>query len=312
MDPRGGNRQSRAPSRSTGFAPTGTKKQAGRPAGRSVSRTRKAENARFRAGSRQGDGATRRSLMSARCGPNWLPSPRLTTGRFSKSSGPTNGRSIFFMRSEVSDRREQLEVPRRPARRRRRQGRAISATRRRRNRRFSSANSGFPQARTPPTQVSRPTAAASSANKVLVNQRMKRVRWSMRSKCPRHRWSDRPEWRLEPRTKRRMPPDGENPEVKTGSLAKMDPHPVRIVVRGDSGFCRDGTWCDDSNVDCLSLATPVRRSELASSCASRAAVRLAMPRVGSSVTGPGSRGAARPGVADFPPTRERAFRRRGS
>ena len=38
--------------------------------------------------------------MSARCGPNWLPSPmpRPTTGRFSKSSGPTNGRSTFFMR----------------------------------------------------------------------------------------------------------------------------------------------------------------------------------------------------------------------
>ena len=91
MDPRGGNRRSHAPSRSTGFrfAPTGTRKHAGRPAGRSVSRTRKTENAQFWAGSRQGDGATRRSLMSARCGPNWLPSPtpRLTTGRFSKSSG---------------------------------------------------------------------------------------------------------------------------------------------------------------------------------------------------------------------------------
>ena len=146
---------------------------------------------------------------------SWLPSPtpRLTTGRFSKSSGPTNGRSIFFHAhlGEVSDRRDRLvrKVPCRPARRRRRQGRAISATRRRRNRRFSSANSGFPQAQTPPTRDSRPTAAASSANKVLVNQRMKRARWSMRSKCPRHRWSDRPEWRLEPRTKRRMPPDGE-------------------------------------------------------------------------------------------------------
>ena len=68
MDPRGGNRRSRAPSRSTGFAPTGMKKHAGRPAGRSVSRTRKAENARFWAGSRQGDGATRRSLMSVRGG----------------------------------------------------------------------------------------------------------------------------------------------------------------------------------------------------------------------------------------------------
>ena len=51
-------------SRSTGFrfAPTGTKKHAGRPAGRSVSRTRKAENAQFWVGSRRGnvEGATRR------------------------------------------------------------------------------------------------------------------------------------------------------------------------------------------------------------------------------------------------------------
>ena len=47
--------------------------------------------------------------------------------------------------NEVSDRREKLEVPRRPARRHRRQGRAISVTRRRQNRRsrFSNANSGF-------------------------------------------------------------------------------------------------------------------------------------------------------------------------
>ena len=68
-----------------------------------VSRTRKAENARFRAGSRQGDveGATRRRDRSCPQGAtsNWLPSPtlHLTTGRFSKSSGPTNGRSTFFM-----------------------------------------------------------------------------------------------------------------------------------------------------------------------------------------------------------------------
>ena len=109
----------------------------------------------------------KRSLTSARCGPNWLPSPtpRLTTGRFSKSSGPTNKRSTFFMHSEVSDRREQLEVPSRPARRRRRQGRrsAISATRRRRNRRFSGANSGFSASTDAAcvTRTSRPTAARS-------------------------------------------------------------------------------------------------------------------------------------------------------
>ena len=37
---------------------------------------------------------------------NWLPSLTLclTTGRFSKSSGPTNGRSIFFMHANISAR----------------------------------------------------------------------------------------------------------------------------------------------------------------------------------------------------------------
>ena len=182
MDPRSGNRRSRAPSRSTGFAPTGTKKHAGRPAGRSVSRTRKAENARFRAGSRQGDGATRRSLMSARCGPNWLPSPtpRLTTGRFSKSSGPTNKRSTFFMHGEVSDRREQLEVPRRAT---------TSAARSRYLRDKATTEPevlrrelGFfrkHRCRLRKPQGQRLRAPASSANKVLVNQRMKRARWSI-------------------------------------------------------------------------------------------------------------------------------------
>ena len=63
-------------------------------------------------------------------------------------------------------------------------------------------------------------APASSANKVLVNQRMKRARWSMRSECPHHRWSDHLAWRLEPRTKRRMPLDGENQAVKTGVWQK--------------------------------------------------------------------------------------------
>ena len=90
-----------APSRSTGFrfAPTGARTLAGRPAGRSVSRTRRAENAQFWAGNRQGDGATPKSPMSARRGPTcrWSPSPttRSTTGRFLRSSGPTNGRLTF-------------------------------------------------------------------------------------------------------------------------------------------------------------------------------------------------------------------------
>ena len=74
-------------------------------------------------------------------------------------------------------------------------------------------------------QGQRLRAPASPANKVLVNQRMKRARWSMRSECPHHRWSDRLAWGLEPRTKRRTPLDGENPAVKTGSLTKIEPHP---------------------------------------------------------------------------------------
>ena len=49
-------------------------------------------------------------------------------------------------------------------------------------------------------------------------------------------------WRLEPRTKIRcrMPLrlDGENQAVKTGSLAKIDPHPLM-------------TWCEDNGVDYL-------------------------------------------------------------
>ena len=225
MDPRSGNRRSRAPSRSTGFAPTGTKKHAGRPAGRSVSRTRKAENARFRAGSRQGDGGTRRSLMSARCGPNWLPTPRLTTGRFSKSSGPTNKRSTFFMHIEVSDRREQLEVPRRAT---------TSAARSRYLRDKATTEPevlrrelGFfrkHRCRLRKPQGQRLRAPASSANKVLVNQRMKRARWSIEGgvltivgRTVRHG-----DWGRERSAGRRL-----TPAVKTGSLAKIDPHPRR-------------------------------------------------------------------------------------
>ena len=79
-------------------------------------------------------------------------------------------------------------------------------------------------------QGQRLRAPASSANKVLVNQRMKRTRWSMRSECPHPRWSDRSAWRLEPRTKRRTPLDGENPAVKTGSLAKIEPHPLLLAT----------------------------------------------------------------------------------
>ena len=235
MDPRGGNRRSRAPSRSTGFrfAPTGTRKHVGRPAGRSVSRTRKAENAQFRAGSRQGDSATRRSLTSARCGPNWLPSPtpRLTTGRYLEKLRP-NERAVDFFHAQRGFRPSRATGSIAPS---------CAAT--------SAARSAIrylrDKATTEPEVLRRELGffrkhgrrlrkpqgqrlhapVLEAANKVLVNQRMKRARWSMRSKCPHHRWSDRLAWRLEPRTKRRMPLDGENQAVKTGSLAKIDPYP---------------------------------------------------------------------------------------
>ena len=74
-------------------------------------------------------------------------------------------------------------------------------------------------------QGQRLRAPALSVNKVLVNQRMKRTRWSMRSECPHHRWSDRLAWRQVQRTKRRTSLDGENSAVKTGSVAKIDPQP---------------------------------------------------------------------------------------
>ena len=52
----------------------------------------------------------------------------------------------------------------------------------------------------------------------------------VRMSSPSERWSDRPAWRLEPRTKRRTPLDGESPAVKTGSLARMDPHLIFVGV----------------------------------------------------------------------------------
>ena len=246
MDPRGGNRRSRVLSHSTGFrsAPTGTKKHAGRPAGRSVSRTRKAENAQFWAGSRQGDGATHRRDRSRPQGAasNWLPSPtpRPTTGRFSKSSGPTNKRSTFFMPSQRGFRPSRATGTKNTAPRDDVGGKVGDPLSPRQGDDGTGGSQArtqvFPQAQTPHAlrepQGQRLRAPASSANKVLVNQRMKRARWSMRSECPHHRWSDRPAWRLEPRTKRRTPLDGENPAVKTGSLAKIDPHPRALHLLG--------------------------------------------------------------------------------
>ena len=238
MDPRGGNRRSRVLSRSTGFrsAPTGTKKHAGRPAGRSVSRTRKAENAQFWAGSRQGDGATRRRDRSrpqgaARTGCRRRRRARQLDVSRKAPARRTSGRLFSCHLSEVSDRREQLvrKIPRRAT-----TSAARSAIRylrdkattepevlrrelrffRKHRRRMRYANlkaNGCALRRRPPTR-----SWSTSA----------RARWSMRSECPHHRWSDRPAWRLEPRTKRRTPLDGENPAVKTGSLAKIDPHPT--------------------------------------------------------------------------------------
>ena len=227
MDPRGGNRRSRAPSRSTGFAPTGTKKHAGRPAGRSVSRTRKAENAQFWAGNRQGDGATRRSLMSARCGLKLVAVA---------DAAPDN--RTFLERLRPDERAVDFFHPQRGFRPSRATGTKstapscaiTSATRSairylrdkattepevfRRELGFS-ANAGAAYAslkangctlrRRPPTRFWSTSA---------------RARWSMRSKCPHHRWSDRLAWRLEPRTKRRTPLDGENQAVKTGVWQK--------------------------------------------------------------------------------------------
>ena len=86
-----------------------------------------------------------RSPMSGKCGPTLVADAAPDNWTFLEKLRPDERAADFFLHSEVSDRREQLEVPRRPARRRRRQGRrfAISATRRRQNRRFSGANSGF-------------------------------------------------------------------------------------------------------------------------------------------------------------------------
>ena len=64
------------------------------------------ENVEFRAGNRKNDGAARRRgrpcpESAAR---RWSPSPRPTTGRFSKSSGLTSRQSTSFMPANVSAR----------------------------------------------------------------------------------------------------------------------------------------------------------------------------------------------------------------
>ena len=88
---------------------------------------------------------------------------------------------------EVADRRDRLVRPRHPARRRRRQGYSgtTSATGRRRKRRFLSASSGSSAGtgaacatRASRSEVTR-SGVVEAANKVLVNQRMKRARWSV-------------------------------------------------------------------------------------------------------------------------------------
>ena len=147
--------------------------------------------------------------------------------------------------SEVSDHAvasnwyEKYRAARR--RRRHRQGHsgAISATRRRQNRnsRFSGANSGFSASTDAAcaTQASRPTAARSG----VVRQQgpgqpaheTGALEHEVRMSSPSLMRSDRFEqaWRLGPRTKIRCRTpsrlDGESPAVKTGSLAKIDPHP---------------------------------------------------------------------------------------
>ena len=175
---------------------------------------------------------------------SWLlsPTPRLTTGCFSKSSSPTNGRSTSFMRISarfpiVASNWEYRAVLRDDV-----DGKVALFPRQGDDGTGAQGSQArtrvLPQAQTPPTRASGPTAAASSASKIPVNQRMKRARWSMRPECPHHRWSDRLAWRLGPRTKRRMPLDGENPAVKTGSLAKIDPHPA-CVASPARDFCRN-------------------------------------------------------------------------
>ena len=155
------------------------------------------ENAQFWAGSRQGnvEGATRRRDRScpqgaARTGCRRRRRTRQLDVSRKAPTRRTSDRLFSCHLSEVSDHAvatdwyEKYRAARR--RRRRRQGRAISATRRRRNRssRFSGANSGFSASTACATRASRSTAAvpASSANKVLVNQRMKRagMRWSIK------------------------------------------------------------------------------------------------------------------------------------
>ena len=159
------------------------------------------ENAQFWAGSRQGNGATRRRDRScpqgaARTGCRRRRRTRQLDVSRKAPTRRTSDRLFSCHLSEVSDHAvatdwyEKYRAARR--RRRRRQGHssAISATRRRRNRssRFSGANSGFSASTgiACATRASRSTAARSgvveAANKVLVNQRMKRagMRWSIK------------------------------------------------------------------------------------------------------------------------------------
>ena len=187
-----------------GFAPTGTRTPAGARRGRSVSRTRRAENAQFWAGNRQGDGANPKSPMSARRGPTccWSPSPttRSTTGRFLRSSGPMNGRLTFScMRASQRGFRPSRATGTKSTM-------LFCATTSTASTKLSGrylrdkattepelnvlARGVFPQAQASNAlpRASRPVAVAqaSSANKILVNQRMKRVgmRWSGRLERP--------------------------------------------------------------------------------------------------------------------------------
>ena len=93
--------------------------------GSSVSRTRRAENAQFCAGSRR-----RNSQVAPRCGLKLVAVADAAPGNwtFLEKLRPDERAVDFFMHGEVSDRRERLvrKIPRHPARRRRLQGRAIS------------------------------------------------------------------------------------------------------------------------------------------------------------------------------------------
>ena len=142
-------------SRSTGFAPAGTKKRTGarRLAGRSVlgrKPTRRQRN------------SPKRSLTSARCRPSWspLPTPRPTTGRFSTSSGE---RAVDFFHacehlSEVSDRREQPVRKVSPALRCRRKGGRSPRQGDDRTGAQGSRARAFPQAQARATRTSRRAA----------------------------------------------------------------------------------------------------------------------------------------------------------